>query len=210
MKRWLAVSVLTSMVLAGCCTRKPMDQFSSIDGTTPGTPWGICGIFSGWGTTEEPDRWRAVYSPVSPSEYGELLCGHLDPGYYATCVNEIWSHYRESTRPARQKGSASSGPFAVILGPNVMLGSYRSDAFSGSFRVSDGSLSCRGTYNAFLGAKDAIFDVYCDNGKSGWADFVRDRSGRNGIGRVYLDDGSVGKIVFGYATVGGALKTMGP
>jgi hypothetical protein len=42
----------------------------------------------------------------------------------------------------------------------------------------------------------------------GRAEIVRDRSGRNGIGGLYMDDGETGRIVFGHATVS-ALQDTG-
>jgi hypothetical protein len=96
-----------------------------------------------------------------------------------------------------------------VVWDEVFLGSYWSDPFSASFRVSNDRLTCRGSYSALFGDHEPIFDVTCDNGKHGKADIVLDRSGRNGIGRVYMDDGVVGKVVFGHATVGGAIQTGG-
>jgi hypothetical protein len=208
MNRLIAVTLLGGLALAGCCMPPKMDAFSRMD-ETESRPWGYCGIFSGYGTTEEPERLSAVYTPISVSEYGDLLCGHLAPEDYASCVNRIWDHYRQANREPSEPGDSSSGPFAVVVWGEVFLGSYWSDPFSASFSVSNGRLACRGSYNAFFGDKEAVFDVLCDNGKHGKAQMVRDRSGRNGIGRVYMDDGIVGKVVFGHATVGGALETSG-
>ena len=204
----LAIAASAGLLLSGCCTRPATDDFSRFDGTGPQHS-GMCGIFSGFGTTDAPERWTAVYSPAGVSEYGDLLCGHLEPEEYATCVNDIWDHYRRSERRTPEPGESTSGPFAVVVWGEVFLGSYRSDPFSAGFRVSNDRLSCRGADNAFLGSANAVFDVYCDNGKRGKADIVLDRDGRNGIGQVIMDDGTVGKVVFGHATVGGALATMG-
>jgi hypothetical protein len=168
-------------------------------------PRGLCGIFSGWGSTAEPERWTAVYTPVGVTEYGDLLCGHLEPEDYASCVNRIWEHYRESARKRPERGDSTSGPFAVVVWDEVFLGHYWSDPFSAAFQVSNDRLVCRGAYSILHGAQEPVFDVSCDNGKHGKADIVLDRTGRNGIGRVYMDDGTVGKVVFGQATVGGAL-----
>jgi hypothetical protein len=83
------------------------------------------------------------------------------------------------------------------MGEEVLFGSYRSDPFSAAFRVSNSQRGCRGSYNALQGSIDATFDVICSNGQRGEADIVLDRDGRSGIGGVYMDDGTPGRIVFG-------------
>lgn len=212
MKRLLVLAVLISLALTGCCTRQSMDEFSRFEGTA-NKPSDLCAIsiFSGFGSVEEPLRWTAAYSPVGVSEYGELLCGHVDQEEYSSCVNRIWDHYRESQRRTPEPGESTSGPFAVVVWNEIFLGSYWSDPFSASFQVTSehSGQVCRGSYSALRGDTRAVFDVNCDNGNHGKADIVLDRSGRNGIGRVYMDDGAVGNIVFGHATVGGALKVAG-
>ena len=206
MTRLLLIALLASLAISGCCTRQQIDDWTRFEQTADKSS-GFCGIFSGWGTKNEPERWTAVYSPVGVGEYGELLCGHVEPEEYATCVNRIWAFWREAQREPRRSGQSLAGPFAVVVWDEVFLGSYRSDLFSASFRVSNDRLSCTGSYSALYGKQRPIFDVNCDNGSHGEADIVLDRTGRNGIGRVYMDDGSEGKIVFGHETVGGALET---
>jgi hypothetical protein len=185
-----------------------LDDWSRFEGTA-NEPSGLCGIFSGWGTMDEPDRWQAVYSPVSVAEYGELLCGHLELEDYASCVNRVWDHQRRSQHRAPEPGESTSGPFAVVIADQVLLGSYWSDPFSASFSVSNDRVSCRGGYNALYGDKAPVFDVDCSNGMRGKAEIVRDRSGRTGIGRVSMDDGTEGKIVFGRDVVSGAPGAAG-
>ncbi len=197
-----------SLFLVGCCTRQPMDDFSRFEGTA-GKPSEFCGIFSGFGTMKEPERWTAAYSPVGVSEYGNLICGHLPAEKYASCVNQVWAYYREWARKSEERPEESTaGPFAAVVWDQVFLGSYWSDPFRAHFQVvhRETGLQCTGSYDALQGDKQAVFEVRCENGKRGWADIVLDRSGRNGIGRVYMDDGTVGKIVFGPATVGAALE----
>jgi hypothetical protein len=206
MKRLLVLSVLAGLILTGCCTRQELDSWSRFDGSE-NRPSGVCGIFSGFGTTEVPDRWGAVYSPVGVSEYGELLCGHLELEDYATCVNRVWAHYRERQRTPQAPGETTSGPFAVVVYDRILLGSYWSDPFSASFSVSDDGVTCRGSYSALYGDQKPVFDVTCDNGMRGKARIVRDRSGSNGIGGLEMDDGAQGRIVFGHATVGGLQDT---
>ena len=208
MKRLLVLALLISLGISGCCTRQQIDDWTRFEGTA-GKSSGFCGIFSGFGTKDEPERLSAVYTPVGVGEYGELLCGHLEPEDYATCVNRIWAHWREAQRETPQPNESTSGPFAVVVWDEIFLGSYRSDPFSASFRVSNDRLSCTGSYSALFGKQRPVFDVHCDNGTQGEAEIVLDRTGSNGIGRVYMDDGTEGKIVFGHQTVGGALQIAG-
>ena len=181
----------------------PATEFNRFAGTA-NQPAGLCGIFSGFGTTEEPERWGAVYSPVTVEEYGALLCTGVAPADYATCVNRAWAHYRQAQGEAHPPGTATAGPFAVILAGTVLEGRYWSQPFAAGFRVSATGLSCQGGYDAFAGDSQAIFKVKCSDGGRGWAQVVRDRDGQDGIGGLYLDDGRVGKIVFGPDVISGA------
>jgi hypothetical protein len=197
-----------SCLLGGCCMYATPDNVDRIEMSEfhPG-PW--CGIFSGYGTTAEPERAQALYSPVAPSEYGDILCEGRSVGDRASCVNQVVDYFRESRRSGSE-GPSNQGPFAVSLNGKLYFGSYRNDPFSGYFRVSNSANGCTGSYNAFLGATDPIFAVRCDDGRTGTAEIVRDREGRNGIGYVAMDDGSKGKIVFGRSAIGSAGVTGNP
>ena len=197
MKAVLPVVFMSSLALAGCCTSTYPPQSA---GRIDAQEWGdtsICGIFSGWGTREQPERSEALYTPVTTAEYSADLCGMVDIEDYATCANRVEKFYRESLDNPVAPGSATTGPFAVLLDKELYVGSYRSDPFSASFRVSSGANSCRGSYNAIYGDKEAVFKVWCDDGGRGRARMVRDRYGRDGIGVVMMDDGTEGRIVFG-------------
>lgn len=99
--------------------------------------------------------------------------------------------------PTLEHGSQSYG--------GLYLGTYASTPpLVASFRASNGANACCGSYNAFTGSQAALFDVYCDDGRAGWADTVLDRTGRNGIGQLTLNDGTMGEIVFGYVPLGQA------
>ena len=192
-----ALVIAIGLGLGGCCSRQPATEFNRFAGTA-NEPVGLCGIFSGFGTTEEPERWGAVYSPVTAEEYGALLCRGVEPAAYATCVNRVWARYRQAKgEDDPPPGTATAGPFAVVMAGNTLQGRYWSQPFAAGFRVSSTNLSCRGGYDAFAGDAQAIYQVRCSDGGRGWAQVVRDRDGRDGIGGLYLDDGRVGQIVFG-------------
>lgn len=192
----LPAVLLTSLSLAGCCT----SAYSPDTDRFYGLEWGdtsVCGIFSGWGTTVQPERSEALYTPVTIEEYTKYLCGHIDIEDFASCANRVDEFYRKSLEDPIQPGDALSGPFAVLMDNDLLIGTYRSDVFSASFRVSSSSNSCSGSYNAIYGDTDALFKVSCDDGGQGTARMVRDRYGRDGIGVVIMNDGTEGTIVFG-------------
>lgn len=196
MKAALPAVLLSSLTLAACCTSIYPPETGRVDPQE----WGdtsVCGIFSGWGTTEQPERSEALYTPVTAAEYSKYLCGLVDIEDYATCANRVDEYYRSSVADPNSPGSSTSGPFAVVLDNGLYVGTYRSDPFSASFRVSNDKNSCKGSYNAIYGDEDAVFRVWCDDGARGKARMVRDRYGRDGIGVVTMDNGVEGRIVFG-------------
>lgn len=158
---------------------------------------GGCGAFP-------PGHQGGISTTVTPQEYGERLCRHLDLEDYPSCLSQVLDYFERPTPDDLPPGHSTSGPFAVLLGGDVYMGRYSSSPFAADFRVSNGRQGCRGSYSAFAGSSDAIFDVHCDDGRSGWADIVLDSDGRNGIGKLALNDGAHGEIVFGYAALGEA------
>jgi hypothetical protein len=197
MKTALPAVLVSSLALAGCCTSTyPPYDVGRIDMQE----WGdtsVCGIFSGWGTREQPQRSEALYTPVTVAEYSRYVCSLVDIEDYATCANRVEKYYSDSLEFPIPPGTSTSGPFAVLLEDELYVGSYRSDPFSASFRISSVENNCWGSYNAIHGDKDAVFKVQFDNGDRGQARIVRDRYGRDGIGVVMMDDGAEGRIVFG-------------
>jgi hypothetical protein len=185
------------LLLGGCCTK-----LQTADSAADDREWGSdlhwCGIFSGYGTAEQPYRSRALYTPVTGKEYAQILCEDADVEDYATCMNQIRDFQHSTTRRTGGEGSSTSGPFAMRLGGDIYVGSYWATPFESVFRVSDErGRSCRGSYSAFFGSTDAVYEVVCDNGRRGKADTVSDRGGRNGIGYITMDDGTEGRIVYG-------------
>jgi len=195
MRTAVASLIVASLSLAGCCTSLGPEQ-----GRIDGQEWGdtsVCGIFSGWGVREMPERSEALYTPVTLAEYTGYLCGRIDIEDFATCGNRVERFYRETVERRKQPGDSQSGPFAFRLGDALYTGSYRSDILSASFRVSSDSNSCTGSYNALFGDTEPVYKVRCDNGETGKARIVLDRWGRDGIGFVMMDDGTEGTIIFG-------------
>jgi hypothetical protein len=157
---------------------------------------GACGLVP-------PNHLGGIGATVSPIDYGRRLCAHLDPESYSSCVSQVLDESDRSQPGRLPPGDSTSGPFAVMMDGEVYIGDYRSSPFAADFSVSNGRNGCRGGYNAFTGSADAVFDVYCDDGRSGWADIIRASDGRNGIGKIALDDGTEGSIVFGHLPLGG-------
>lgn len=142
---------------------------------------------------------------VQPIEYAQTLCETVPRAEYSTCASRVLEHHRdwvwETDLPP---GYSTSGPFAMVAANQLYLGSYVSNPFAAYFRASSGASTCRGSYNAFAGSRDAILDVRCSDGRTGTADLVLDQKGRNGIGEMIFDDGTSGRIVFGHGAAGTA------
>ncbi len=145
-----------------------------------------------------------IATVVTPDDYGERLCANVELEAYPSCLSSVLDYFEEP-RADDVPGQSTSGPFAVSMDGGLYLGTYDSTPpFAASFRVSNGANGCRGSYNAFTGSRNTLFDVYCDDGRAGWADIVLDQGGRNGIGQLALNDGTKGDIVFGYVPLGQA------
>lgn len=152
-----------------------------------------------------PGHAGGIATRVSPEDYGERLCRSVELEEYPSCLSTVLDYFDEPLADTIPRGQSTSGPFAVAMDGGLYMGTYDSlPPFQASFRVSNGPNGCRGSYNAFTGSRDALFDVYCDDGRSGWADIILDTDGRNGIGELTLSDGTKGDIVFGYKPLGRA------
>lgn len=152
-----------------------------------------------------PGHLGGISTSVSPEDYGDRLCRHLDLDDYPACLSQVLDYFDEPLADDIPPGQSTSGPFAVAMDGGLYMGTYQSlPPFSASFRVSNGPNGCRGSYNGLTGSQDALFDVYCDDGRAGWADIILDTDGRNGIGQLSLNDGTKGDIVFGYKPLGRA------
>lgn len=150
-----------------------------------------------------PGHFGGISTAIGDQDYAERLCGYLDLEDYPACLSHVLERFDEKISND-VPGHGTSGPFVVIMEGSFYVGSYDSHPFAASFRVSNGENGCRGSYSAFTGSQDALFDVYCDDGRSGWADIISAVDGRNGIGQITLSDGTKGDIVFGYKATGQA------
>ena len=151
-----------------------------------------------------PNHLGGISTTVTPNDNGHRLCKHLDLEDYSGCLSQVLEYFEQPRADTIPVGHSTSGPIVLMMNEQVYRGHYDSSLFTASFRVSNGSTTCSGAYGALAGSADAQFDVYCSDGRSGWADLILAHDGRNGIGRVALDDGSQGEIVFGYTPLGQA------
>lgn len=175
MFRFAAIATLTSSVLIGGCLPPPPGHFGSFA------------------------------TPVTPDEYGQRLCRHLDLEDYSACLSEVLDYF-EAPRPndLSYGRHSNAGPIAMVLDQRVYLGHYQASPLVTSFRVTQGNHYCQGGYDAFAGSTDTILAVQCSDGRRGHADLTSALDGRNGIGRLELEDGTQAEIVFGYTALGQA------
>lgn len=184
-----------ALLLGGCCSMNPPSENRTAEAweelrTAPWIP-----PFTGF-CAQGKERYDAVYTPVTIAEYGEALCMEKPMEEYATCVNRLRRFYAENAVEA--SFPSTHGPFAFEAGGEVFIGRYQSTPFTASFQAANADIACRGSYNAFAGSTEAVFDVRCDDGRTGEANIVLDSRGRNGIGRIELSDGTSGRVLFGY------------
>ncbi|WP_295456655.1 hypothetical protein [uncultured Thiodictyon sp.] len=158
---------------------------------------GGCGSFL-------PGHIGGLVTYVSPDDYAERLCRGVELEGYPACVSQVLDYFDGPHADPMPRGHSSSGPFAVAMQGALYLGTYQSSPVAGSFRVASGTNACRGSYSLFGGSRAPLYDVYCDDGRAGWAETVRDQTGANGIGQLTLNDGTKGEIVFGYLPLGRA------
>lgn len=180
----IGLALATAMAIGGCASKDPSEL-----------------------------NYNLLFTEVSALEYGRMLCQYELREYRHTCVTQVLEYYRDAVRKDRTPDQIVNGPFLVFLDRNIYRGRYVSQPFAAAFTIGDGGDVCRGRYNAFAGSNKAVFQVFCDSGSRGSANIILDEGGRNGIGRLWMDDGRIGDIVFGYAATGGivfASNYVGP
>jgi hypothetical protein len=72
----------------------------------------------------------------------------------------------------------------------------------GSFNVSNGKLSCGGSYNALDTSPTISMPVLCSDGRRGIMIATRDASGTSGAGTVRMTGGEEATFMFGRAAAG--------
>jgi hypothetical protein len=68
-----------------------------------------------------------------------------------------------------------------------------------SFEVSDGKLSCAGSYSLGNPSATITTPVLCNDGRKGLVTATREYGGISGGGRFTLNDGTTGDFIFGAA-----------
>ncbi|NKN31932.1 hypothetical protein [Marichromatium bheemlicum] len=164
----------------------------------------LLSLLAGCAALVPPTRVGGIAVDVPAEEYGRRLCQHLEIEAYASCVSQVLDHLERPRPELPAPGRSTSGPVVAVVEGEVFHGDYRSTLFSGSLRLASPQTRCRGGYSAFAGDADAIYEFHCEDGRSGWADLMRDLSGRSGIGRLAFSDGRAGELVFGHAPLGSA------
>jgi hypothetical protein len=91
-------------------------------------------------------------------------------------------------------------PVAVVSKgfPGGMLrGTLTATRSGSSFNVSNGALSCGGSYDAFDVSSTISIPVLCNDGRKGVVIAMRENGGMNGGGHFTLTDGTTGEFIFG-------------
>jgi hypothetical protein len=93
-------------------------------------------------------------------------------------------------------------PVAVVskdLPGGILRGTATAALEGGSFNVSNGALSCGGSYDALDVSPTITIPVLCNDGRKGIVIATRDNSGISGGGHFTLNDGATGDFIFGPA-----------
>jgi hypothetical protein len=97
-------------------------------------------------------------------------------------------------------GCSYTVPVAVIGDNGQILGGTATAAMSGgTFQVTDGKLTCAGSYDSWSTSVTISMPVHCNDGRKGLVIATRDAGGMSGSGRVRLDDGMEADFIFGDA-----------
>lgn len=97
-------------------------------------------------------------------------------------------------------GCTNTQPVAVIMPSGHILRGTATGALSGgSFQVSDGKLTCSGSYDSLDMSPTITMPVLCNDGRKGFVVATRQPNGTDGFGKVTLNDGTEANFVFGRA-----------
>ena len=96
-------------------------------------------------------------------------------------------------------GCAITVPVAVIgQHGEIMRGTNTASLASATFTVTDGKVTCSGSYNPLNESQTITTTVTCTDGRTGIVTAVRD-SATSGGGTVTLSDGTNARFIFGEA-----------
>jgi hypothetical protein len=93
-------------------------------------------------------------------------------------------------------------PVAVVtkeVPGGIMRGTATAALSGGSFNVSNGMLSCGGSYDALDTSPTIMMPILCNDGRKGVVISTRENSGTSGGGHFTLNDGATGDFIFGDA-----------
>lgn len=89
----------------------------------------------------------------------------------------------------------------VVIGANgqTLRGTATATISGGHFIVTDGHLTCGGSYDSWSMAETIEMPVLCSDGRKGIVIATRDPSGMSGHGVVRMTDGTKADFIFGPA-----------
>jgi S1-C subfamily serine protease len=91
-------------------------------------------------------------------------------------------------------------PVAVIeQNGRILRGTNTASFESATFEVTDGKVTCTGSYDPLNQSQTISMTTVCSDGRKGLIIATREASGISGSGHVRMDDGSVADFVFGDA-----------
>jgi len=97
------------------------------------------------------------------------------------------------------KGCSITVPVAVVgEDGRILKGSNHASWTSGTFSVTDGELTCSGSYDPLQSSEKITMPVVCSDGRKGIVRATRD-TGDSGWGTVLLNDGYKAEFMFGDA-----------
>lgn len=92
-----------------------------------------------------------------------------------------------------------TGPVTVLRdNGQILRGSFSATFSGGTFSVTDGQVTCSGTYDSWDMSSTISMAVKCSDGRTGTATAKRDASLKSGTGTVLMDDGTRATMVFGF------------
>jgi hypothetical protein len=113
--------------------------------------------------------------------------------------------------PQPQMTPAATPPMAARTLPVVVIekgtgrilkGSASISPAGGSYQVTDGRVTCGGTYNVRDPSPTITFPTTCSDGRTGVVTDTRDQTGQSAMGTIKLSDGTEASFLAGTAATG--------